>query len=253
MSRRVFLAVAAVLLLALPVLATITTRHVDPVPTKETFVPDDLIQAQKRAAIVPDLITEVREENLYERRKTLLEKGIGMKDVKQTFLLLDSPIIKAEYENYYQPVRFMHGKHISLVDEDCSKCHHLRPADPETPETVACSSCHQKAFDPDIPERVGLKAAYHLQCMTCHQDMKKGPVDCLGCHSRNAPDHKEFVKLGPDPKPWEVTATCLSCHEKQGEDMLRSAHWLWRGPSPYTADRTKEVMSGKATNAVNNF
>jgi hypothetical protein len=252
MNRNVILAVAAVLL-ALPVLAATTAHHVTPVPTKATFAPRDLIDARNRAAIVPDLIKEVREESPYERRKSLLEKGIGMKDVKQTFLLLDSPTMKAESADYYQPVRFMHGKHISLVNEDCSKCHHLRPADPEASETVACSSCHQKSFDPAIPERVGLKAAYHLQCMTCHQDMKKGPVDCLGCHSRNAPDHKELVKLGPDPKPWEVTATCLSCHEKQGEDMLRSAHWLWRGPSPYTADRTKEVMSGKATNAVNNF
>jgi len=253
MNRKFVMAGVVVLFLALPSLAAITAQHVDPIPTKESFVPEDMIKARERAAIVPELVTEVREESLYQRRKTLLEKGVGIQDVKHTFMLLDSPIIKAEHEDFYEPVRFMHGKHISVVDGDCSKCHHLRPTDPELSETVACSACHQKAFDPERPERIGLKAAYHIQCMTCHEEMKKGPVDCLGCHSRNAPDHEELVKLRPDPEPWDVTAECLRCHEKQGEDMLRSAHWLWRGPSPYTVERTKEVMSGKATNAVNNF
>lgn len=253
MNKKYILTLAAVLLLTLPALAAITVRHVDPIPVQDDFEPTDMIAAQKRTAVVPELITEVREESPYERRKSLLEKGIGIKDVKYTFMLLDSPIIKAEHEDYYEPVRFMHGKHISVVGADCTKCHHLRPADPELSETAACSACHQKAFNPDMPERIGLKAAYHIQCMGCHEDMKKGPVDCLGCHGRNVPDHKELVKLQPTPDPWDVTAECLRCHEKAGEDMLRSAHWLWRGPSPYTVDRTKEVLSGKATNAVNNF
>jgi hypothetical protein len=35
--------------------------------------------------------------------------------------------------------------------------------------------------------------------------------------------------------------------------MLSSAHWLWKGHSPYTLDHRKEVEHGKATTAVNNF
>ena len=78
-------------------------------------------------------------------------------------------------------------------------------------------------------------------------------MDCTGCHAKNVPDHKELVKLGKDPKPWEVTTECLRCHDNAGEDMLSSAHWLWKGHSPYTLEHRKEVMHGKATTAVNNF
>jgi hypothetical protein len=35
--------------------------------------------------------------------------------------------------------------------------------------------------------------------------------------------------------------------------MLKTAHWLWKGPSPYTLNRSKHVEHGKATSAVNNF
>ncbi|NCD26690.1 MAG: tetrathionate reductase family octaheme c-type cytochrome, partial [Deltaproteobacteria bacterium] len=51
----------------------------------------------------------------------------------------------------------------------------------------------------------------------------------------------------------QVTQECLRCHKKAGEDMIKSAHWLWKGPSPYTVERQKKVMSGKATDTMNNF
>ncbi len=65
----------------------------------------------------------------------------------------------------------------------------------------AARACHQEAFRPDQPERLGLKAAFHQQCTGCHQEMKKGPTDCLGCHRKNVPDHKELVKLADKPQP----------------------------------------------------
>ncbi|MFW5730519.1 MAG: cytochrome c3 family protein [Desulfonatronovibrionaceae bacterium] len=241
------------LFIAAPVITASGAEHVISVPTREEFNPVDIIKAREKAHEVPELITRVLDESPYERRKSLLDKNIGIRDVRHTFFLLDSPIIKDEHQDYYEPVRFMHGKHISLVEGDCSKCHHLRPADPDLPENVSCSSCHQKAFDPEKPDRIGLKAAYHLQCMGCHEEMQQGPVDCLGCHGHNVPDHAELVKLESDPRPWEVTEECLRCHAKQGQDILHSAHWLWRGPSPYTVKHTKEDTCGKATNAVNNF
>lgn len=49
------------------------------------------------------------------------------------------------------------------------------------------------------------KAAYHQQCIECHRNEAKGPVDCVGCHPKNVPDHKELVKLPADPEPRDVT------------------------------------------------
>ena len=74
-----------------------------------------------------------------------------------------------------------------------------------------------------------MKAAYHAQCMGCHAEMQQGPTSCVACHDKNPVDHKELVKLSENPSPQEVTQECLSCHAEAGKDMLKSAHWLWRG------------------------
>ena len=44
---------------------------------------------------------------------------------------------------------------------------------------------HTKDIDPKNPNRPNLKAAYHLQCMGCHQGMNVGRpknTDCTTCH-----------------------------------------------------------------------
>ncbi len=63
----------------------------------------------------------------------------------------------------------------------CMGCHHYSPSS-LTP--VKCQSCHSKAGKPNdnIPD---LKAAYHGQCISCHNEMKiEKPVgtDCVSCH-----------------------------------------------------------------------
>jgi hypothetical protein len=50
---------------------------------------------------------------------------------------------------------------------------------------------------------------------------------------------------GRQPDPLQVTQECLRCHKAAGEDMLKSAHWLWKGPSPYTLNHRKEVKSAR--------
>jgi hypothetical protein len=146
----------------------------------------------------------------------------------------------------------MHAKHATVI-KDCALCHHYRPVDESASETTRCSACHQEPFQKDHPERMGLKAAYHQQCMGCHREMDKGPIDCAGCHRKNVPDHKDKIQLAANPEPSQVTSECLRCHKAAGEDMLKSAHWLWKGPSPYTLNHRKEVELGKATVATNNF
>ena len=66
----------------------------------------------------------------------------------------------------------------------CSGCHHNSPPSMNPPK---CVSCHGKTIDLKFPDRPTLKAAYHLQCMGCHDRMKVEPVaktDCTGCHEQ---------------------------------------------------------------------
>ena len=64
----------------------------------------------------------------------------------------------------------------------CQGCHHNSPPSPKPP---TCASCHARPFDPANPDRPGLLAAYHRQCMGCHQQMGiEKPTGCTGCHKK---------------------------------------------------------------------
>jgi len=219
---------------------------------KSVWKAPDQEAAKQRALEVVPFVDTVIDECLLCRQQKLRDKGFGTEDITHKYFLLDSPIIKKQ-EDRYAPVRFMHSRHAALV-QDCAVCHHYRPTDPQALETTRCSACHQESFRSDYPDRVGLKAAYHMNCIDCHKQMNNGPVDCTGCHLKKVPEHKELVaKLSAKPEPSEVTTACLSCHKSAGEDMLSSVHWLWKGPSSYTMDHRKEVQHGKATTTLNNF
>jgi len=249
--RLLFIAVLAGLCCSLPARAAAPPEE-KPQPASATqWIAPDQEAAKKRAAEVVPFVEAVRDECRLCRQQRLRDQGLSVKDQSESYFLLDSPIIQ-KTEDHYGPVRFMHAKH-AVVIKDCALCHHYRPLDEAASETVRCSACHQQPFQKDHPERLGLKAAYHQQCMGCHRDMDKGPIDCAGCHRKNVPDHKDNIKLAGKPEPSQVTAECLRCHQAAGEDMLKSAHWLWKGPSPYTLDHRKEVNLGKATIATNNF
>ena len=47
--------------------------------------------------------------------------------------------------------------------------------------------------DPNLHHtgKVGLKGAYHLKCMGCHQEMG-APTGCQDCHPRNSKGDKFF-------------------------------------------------------------
>ncbi|MGE4504484.1 MAG: tetrathionate reductase family octaheme c-type cytochrome [Desulfovibrionaceae bacterium] len=229
----------------------------DRTPMPEGWKAPDLAEALDQARLPIAPVKGVRLEDPQLRQLRFKELGLGIEDIHYSLKVLESPLVNT-YEDLYGPVRFMHAKHAASLDGNCALCHHVSPegADAATDrlsETVACRACHRESFDPRQPERLGLKAAYHQQCMDCHEKMHEGPVDCTGCHRKHVPDHKDLVKLPENPTPMQVTAECLRCHEKAGEDMLQSAHWLWKGPSPYTVERGKKVMSGKATDTINNF
>ncbi len=220
-------------------------------PEEADWKAPDQEEAKARASETVPFVEAVVDECLLCRQQKLRDKGFGVKDITRSYFLLDSPVIKKR-EDMYGPVRFMHSKHAASM-KDCAVCHHARPADPEALETTRCSACHQEPFQEDHPERIGLKAAYHLNCMGCHEKMHQGPVDCGGCHRKNVHDHDKLVQLPANPEPTQVTDECLRCHRNSGEDMLSTVHWLWRGHSPYTMDHRREVRHGKGTTAINNF
>ena len=105
----------------------------------------------------------------------------------------------------YGPVEFDHAAHVSMAD--CSDCHHHTtgsgPASPncarchdgvEEGESVSCSDCHaaepfgrenlEEMENPEIfhIDKPGLKGAYHLNCVGCHQELD-GPTGCQDCHT----------------------------------------------------------------------
>lgn len=64
----------------------------------------------------------------------------------------------------------------------CQGCHHNSPVSKKPPQ---CGSCHGTPFDDRNPYRPGLMAAYHQQCMGCHDEMgiqKPANTDCVACH-----------------------------------------------------------------------
>jgi DnaJ-class molecular chaperone len=84
-------------------------------------------------------------------------------------------------EKRYKPVAFSHDTH-TLMADDCATCHHHS----EPGQILACSECHGVPFDPKNLNMPGLKGAYHLQCMGCHQKIDSGPVGCTECHAKKA-------------------------------------------------------------------
>ncbi len=206
-------------------------------------------------------------------------------------LILNSPVIN-KYSDIYEQVRFMHGKHAAVL-KDCTICHHRLPrekgdryGEPVTmsrlrqlaQKPAACSLCHGKPFNPKQLNTPGLKGAYHQLCMDCHKEAEqtpyargpvmyssmvrgpevkpldtRAPTDCLACHAKKVPDHRKLVKLEGKVDALAVTKNCLSCHQKEGEAILKTSHWKWQGPSPFTVGHEKRIDLGKRRATINNF
>lgn len=64
-------------------------------------------------------------------------------------------------------------------------------------------------------------------------------------------DHHSSMK-GSYPDGISVTKECIKCHQKAAQEVMSSAHWLWRGPSPFVEGREDRTDLGKI-NLVNNF
>ena len=117
----------------------------------------------------------------------------------------------------FEPVYFNHAMHEEITESNCAVCHHhtlgttiedencLRcHAESGSADEVACQGCHSsKRFEAEYLNRidadntlyhrdkVGLKAAYHLRCMGCHEEMG-APNECQVCHARTDAGNKFF-------------------------------------------------------------
>jgi hypothetical protein len=125
---------------------------------------------------------------------------------------------------YYEPVEFDHAMHTELAD-DCSVCHHHSTgngtsdiycsrchSDYQELDRVSCQDCHavdsfsaeainrQGQLDLYHSDMLGLKGAYHQNCLGCHQEMD-GPVGCEDCHAKTDAGEKLFDsgKYAPEP------------------------------------------------------
>jgi hypothetical protein len=66
----------------------------------------------------------------------------------------------------------------------CQGCHHRAPGSTQPSE---CISCHGQATEDLNPDRPGLLAAYHQQCIDCHEYMgieKPASRQCTACHAQ---------------------------------------------------------------------
>lgn len=161
--------------------------------------------------------------------------------------------------NDYESVRFMHKAHASRLNGDCARCHHRVQTEAKdrigkrldssalSENTPAdCATCHQFPNEKDMLTRPGLKAAFHRQCIECHQnETLNAPTDCISCHHPRVPDHTSFVNFKGNPDGKTITTRCLECHEKQGDDILDTAHFNWEGLSQDTIGQEFNTTLGK--------
>lgn len=237
----------------------------DPESWETRLIPKNLYPKWEKETVgKPDyeFIEEVKEESRVQRSLRFRDDKIGYDDIDKPVLKLDG---KSIVTDTYKPVRFMMREHSGRMEGDCASCHHKTPLKaikgktPREMETISCEACHQesKIHESDV-DRLGLKAAYHNKCISCHEEKtsENAPVNCNGCHRKNIPNHEELFTVEGDPekvKPRQMTALCLECHADAGEEMIQSAHYKWGGPVSEWSELSKDhKTTGKLVNSINN-
>jgi hypothetical protein len=131
---------------------------------------------------------------------TMLDSRIP---VAHTFAESDIPqnVEIKTLSNQYGPVKLPHRKIVQTLSGNikdnklvryfhrdqnvlCQGCHHHSPAAKKPP---SCTSCHGRPFDERDPFKPGIMAAYHRQCMECHEAMgieKPVATNCVACHQK---------------------------------------------------------------------
>ncbi|MFH2204992.1 MAG: sulfate respiration complex hexadecaheme cytochrome HmcA [Elusimicrobiota bacterium] len=137
------------------------------------------------------LIAATRPENI---GKFLKEKSYGKLSWKDGDIPKNITI--DHLSDKYEQVTFPHRKIIDTLrknardsalaksfhggeDTLCMGCHHSTPKEMKP---LACRNCHGRSFAGNMG-MTGLKGAYHLQCMRCHEQMGLTKLNgCTACH-----------------------------------------------------------------------
>lgn len=139
-----------------------------------------------------------------EARAVLAQEMMAKRPAKPLLVAVaDIPeIVKINVlANEYQPGEMPHRKIVLSMMEKmkdnslatvfhdtpvamCQGCHHNSPPSKTPPN---CRTCHDQRSQEGRLGRPGLLAAYHLQCMGCHTQMKlekPAATDCYSCHKK---------------------------------------------------------------------
>ena len=64
-------------------------------------------------------------------------------------------------------------------------------------------------------------------------------------------DHSDFIEnqcaTGED-----VTRSCLECHEETADEFMNTAHWMWKGETPFLIGHESDSSLGKI-NLMNDY
>jgi len=174
-----------------------------------------------------------------------------------------------ELEALYEPVVFSHKMHAKMTNMSggCTQCHHFTPTNQSHPP---CKDCHSAEVVHQNLNQPCLKAAYHRQCISCHQDWS-GDANCEKCHvmkeKMNAagdsyvqPKYKKCKE--PDLKIYKTGNTeaptvtffhsnhasfyCLECKDCHRDDPCIRCHYQSEGTFS-TIDKETDVMHHKCS------
>ncbi|MBS3757961.1 MAG: cytochrome c3 family protein [Desulfobacterales bacterium] len=119
----------------------------------------------------------------------------------------------------HQPVlgekgTFSHDAHAQEYGLYCNDCHHnYQQGDAGGPQ--ACTDCHQRGMGGGMMP--GRKAAFHTQCIGCHNNFGVGPnrADCTGCHgirNRTEAFHTQCMDCHENAGAGPTDSDCSQCH-----------------------------------------
>jgi hypothetical protein len=104
--------------------------------------------------------------------------------------------IKIDEAKSKQPaVTLDHAKHGDTRVKNCGVCHHTQKditkevALANKVDVKKCSTCHLDPKSDKIPsmrEMSLTKNPFHIRCIGCHKEGKKGPTVCKDCHKAAA-------------------------------------------------------------------
>lgn len=116
----------------------------------------------------------------------------------------------------YEPVKFNHKDHVDYA-EGCESCHHKQT---EVEAVASCRSCHNTKETAKGSKKLGLKYAYHKQCIGCHEELESGPTACGDCHAELPEGAKSDTELTGEDGP----ALSKLHHLSQFYEAVRFTH-----------------------------